>query len=113
MYGRTVRPKLTDEQKQQLKECFELMDQDGSGAIDADELGAAFKLLGRKQGLHACCQAACRLCRCNIMRSCALTGIRMKRAELEQLLSEVDHDGSGEVRVQREAGPPATTTAAQ
>ncbi|GLC54002.1 hypothetical protein PLESTB_000813300 [Pleodorina starrii] len=52
-----------------MKECFELMDQDGSGAIDAEELGAAFKLLG----------------------------IRMKRAELAQLLAEVDHDGSGEV----------------
>ncbi|GIL91967.1 hypothetical protein Vretifemale_19650 [Volvox reticuliferus] len=52
-----------------MKECFELMDQDGSGAIDAEELGAAFKLLG----------------------------IRMKRTELAQLLAEVDHDGSGEV----------------
>jgi Ca2+-binding EF-hand superfamily protein len=49
--SRTVRPKLTDEQKQQLKECFELMDQDGSGAIDADELGAAFKLLGESTSL--------------------------------------------------------------
>lgn len=46
-----------------------LQDQDGSGAIDADELGAAFKLLG----------------------------IRMKKAEIEELLAEVDHDGSGEV----------------
>lgn len=41
-----VRPRLTDAQKVQLAECFELMDQDGSGAIDKDELGAAFKLLG-------------------------------------------------------------------
>jgi hypothetical protein len=39
-----LRPKLNDEQKQQLEECFELMDADGSGAIDADELGAAFKV---------------------------------------------------------------------
>ncbi|KXZ55409.1 hypothetical protein GPECTOR_3g60 [Gonium pectorale] len=68
-HGKGVKPKLTDDQKQQLKECFELMDQDGSGAIDAEELGAAFKLLG----------------------------IRMKRAELAALLAEVDHDGSGEV----------------
>lgn len=68
-HGKGIKPKLSDEQKQQLKECFELMDQDGSGAIDAEELGAAFKLLG----------------------------IRMKKAELEELLSEVDHDGSGEV----------------
>eukprot|EP00199_Chlamydomonas_sp_CCMP681_P005315 CAMPEP_0119111754 /NCGR_PEP_ID=MMETSP1180-20130426/37174_1 /TAXON_ID=3052 ORGANISM="Chlamydomonas cf sp, Strain CCMP681" /NCGR_SAMPLE_ID=MMETSP1180 /ASSEMBLY_ACC=CAM_ASM_000741 /LENGTH=108 /DNA_ID=CAMNT_0007098917 /DNA_START=134 /DNA_END=457 /DNA_ORIENTATION=+ len=67
-HGKTVRPKLSSEQKQQLRECFELMDQDGSGAIDAEELGAAFKLLG----------------------------IKMKRAELEDLLAEVDHDGSGE-----------------
>jgi len=32
-----LRPKLTEEQQQQLAECFELMDADGSGAIDADE----------------------------------------------------------------------------
>ncbi|GFR48180.1 hypothetical protein Agub_g10028, partial [Astrephomene gubernaculifera] len=68
-HGKGVKPKLTDDQKEQLKECFELMDQDGSGAIDAEELGAAFRLLG----------------------------IRMKRAELAALLAEVDHDGSGEV----------------
>lgn len=37
-------PKLNDEQRQQLEECFGLMDADGSGAIDADELGAAFKV---------------------------------------------------------------------
>ncbi|KAG2496580.1 hypothetical protein HYH03_005402 [Edaphochlamys debaryana] len=68
-HGKGIKPKLSDDQKQQLKECFELMDQDGSGAIDAEELGAAFKLLG----------------------------IRMKRSELAALLAEVDHDGSGEV----------------
>lgn len=39
-----LRPKLSEEQKAQLEECFELMDADGSGAIDADELGAAFKV---------------------------------------------------------------------
>lgn len=42
----TTRPKLSDEQKAQLKTCFELMDADGSGAIDADELMDAFELLG-------------------------------------------------------------------
>jgi hypothetical protein len=34
--------------RKQLEECFHLMDQDGSGSIDVDELGAAFKLLGRR-----------------------------------------------------------------
>lgn len=41
-----TRPKLTDEQKAQLKVCFDLMDADGSGSIDADELSDAFELLG-------------------------------------------------------------------
>ena len=41
-----MRPKLTDAQKQQLHECFQLMDADGSGAIDAEELGNAFKVGG-------------------------------------------------------------------
>ena len=42
----TCRPKLTDEQKAQLRTCFDLMDADGSGAIDAEELSEAFELLG-------------------------------------------------------------------
>jgi hypothetical protein len=40
-----LRPKLSEEQKEQLLECFDLMDADGSGAIDADEMGAAFKVV--------------------------------------------------------------------
>lgn len=43
-YLQALRPRLNEEQKAQLEECFELMDADGSGAIDADELGAAFKV---------------------------------------------------------------------
>jgi hypothetical protein len=60
-----LRPKLNDEQKQQLEECFELMDADGSGAIDADELGAAFKVCAALAKLHylqvqSICYTACR-----------------------------------------------------
>lgn len=40
----TVKPKLTEEQTANLKVCFKMMDADGSGAIDADELHAAFKV---------------------------------------------------------------------
>ena len=42
----STRPKLSEEQKAQLKTCFELMDSDGSGAIDVTELADAFDLLG-------------------------------------------------------------------
>ncbi|KAF5836299.1 hypothetical protein DUNSADRAFT_6176 [Dunaliella salina] len=62
---KNVRPKLSAEQQHQLKEC----DQDGSGAIDADELGAAFKLLG----------------------------IGLRKAEIEEILAEVGMNADGEV----------------
>ncbi|PRW60018.1 EF hand [Chlorella sorokiniana] len=68
-HGKTVRPKLTEEQKANLKTCFKYMDADGSGAIDAEELDAAFKLLG----------------------------LSVSRREVEAMLAEVDRDGSGEV----------------
>lgn len=51
----SLRPKLSDEQRKQLEECFELMDADGSGAIDADELGAAFKV-GDTSWHGSCCR---------------------------------------------------------
>mmetsp|Transcript_21994 Transcript_21994/g.48014 ORF Transcript_21994/g.48014 Transcript_21994/m.48014 type:complete len:464 (+) Transcript_21994:254-1645(+) len=70
-HGKAVKPKLSKEQLDQLKECFNLMDQDGSGAIDVEELGAAFKLLG----------------------------IRMKNSEILELVKTVDHDGSGELEM--------------
>ncbi|KAH7296667.1 hypothetical protein KP509_26G033400 [Ceratopteris richardii] len=68
-HGKTVRPELTKKQKQELKECFDLIDTDGSGAIDADELLTAFNVLG----------------------------MRVKKSEVEKMLAEVDADGSGEV----------------
>ena len=42
----TCRPKLSDAQKKQLRTCFHLMDGDGSGSIDVEELQEAFELLG-------------------------------------------------------------------
>ena len=64
----TVKPKLTEEQKANLRMCFRMMDADGSGAIDAEELDAAFRLLG----------------------------LSVSRKEVEAMLAEVDRDGSGE-----------------
>ncbi|CAK9878179.1 unnamed protein product [Sphagnum jensenii] len=68
-HGKFVRPELTVKQRQELKECFELIDADGSGAIDASEMLTAFNVLG----MHA------------------------KKSEVEAMLAEVDADGSGEV----------------
>ena len=40
------RSELTEEQKQEIKEAFDLFDTDGSGTIDPKELRAAMQSLG-------------------------------------------------------------------
>ena len=40
------RTELTEEQRQEIKEAFDLFDTDGSGAIDAKELKVAMRALG-------------------------------------------------------------------
>ncbi|KAK3279271.1 hypothetical protein CYMTET_12834 [Cymbomonas tetramitiformis] len=68
-HGKAVRPELTNQQRVELKECFNLIDSDGSGAIGAGELMDAFRFMG----------------------------IKITRPELKSILDEVDRDGSGEV----------------
>ena len=66
-HGHAVRPALTKQERAQLAECFALMDGDGSGAIDVDELYKAFRVLG----LH------------------------VTKKSVSDLLAQVDSDGSG------------------
>lgn len=40
------RPELTDEQKQEIKEAFELFDTDKDGSVDYHELKVAMRALG-------------------------------------------------------------------
>ena len=52
------RSELTEEQKQEIKEAFDLFDTDGSGTIDAKELKVAMRALGfepKKQHLIQIC----------------------------------------------------------
>jgi Ca2+-binding EF-hand superfamily protein len=60
---------LTDEQKQEIHEAFDLFDTDGSGTIDAKELKVAMRALG----------------------------FEPSKDEIKRLISEVDKDGSGTV----------------
>lgn len=66
-HGRAVRPSLTKQERAQLAECFALMDADGSGAIDVDELYHAFRVLG----------------------------LQVTKKSVSELLAQVDSDGSG------------------
>merc|ERR1719229_1854594 len=43
---KNTKTELTDEQKQEIREAFDLFDTDGSGTIDAKELRVAMRALG-------------------------------------------------------------------
>ena len=44
--GKSKKFELTEEQKQEIREAFDLFDTDGSGTIDAKELKVAMRALG-------------------------------------------------------------------
>jgi centrin-1 len=60
---------LTEEQKQEIREAFDLFDTDGSGTIDTKELKVAMRALG----------------------------FEATKEELRKLVAQVDKDGSGTV----------------
>ena len=74
MRGTTAKPsgkpkELTEEQKQEIKEAFDLFDTDGSGSIDAKELKVAMRALG----------------------------FEPKKEEIQKMIADVDTDGSGQI----------------
>merc|ERR1712083_1107558 len=60
---------LTEEQKQEIREAFDLFDTDGSGAIDAKELKVAMRALG----------------------------FEPKKEEIKKMIADIDKDGSGTI----------------
>jgi len=63
------RSDLTEEQKQEIKEAFDLFDTDGSGSIDAKELKVAMRALG----------------------------FEPKKEEIRKMIADIDKDGSGTI----------------
>ena len=61
------RSELTEEQRQEIKEAFDLFDTDGSGTIDAKELKVAMRALG----------------------------FEPKKEEIRKMIADADRDGSG------------------
>merc|ERR1711977_252505 len=66
---RPGKAELTEEQKQEIREAFDLFDTDGSGAIDAKELKVAMRALG----------------------------FEPKKDEIRKMISDIDKDGDGTI----------------
>ena len=63
---------LTEEQRQEIKEAFDLFDTDGSGKIDAKELKVAMRALG----------------------------FEPKKEEIKKMITEIDKTGTGVIEYQ-------------
>ncbi|XP_078067436.1 uncharacterized protein cetn4 isoform X1 [Mustelus asterias] len=63
------RPDLTEEQKQEIREAFDLFDTDGSGTIDVKEIKVAMRALG----------------------------FEPKKEEIRKMISDIDKEGSGSI----------------
>ncbi|XP_026136080.1 caltractin [Carassius auratus] len=61
------KPDLTEEQRQEIKEAFDLFDTDGSGNIDVKELKVAMRALG----------------------------FEPKKEEIKKMIADIDKEGSG------------------
>merc|ERR1711968_63004 len=67
--GKAAKGELTEEQRQEIREAFDLFDTDGSGTIDAKELKVAMRALG----------------------------LDAKKDEIRRMINDIDKDGSGTI----------------
>ncbi len=70
MPTKKVRNELTEEQRQEIKEAFDLFDTDSSGVIDAKELKVAMRALG----------------------------FEPKKDDVRKILQEIDKNGDGVIK---------------
>ncbi|EOD27080.1 hypothetical protein EMIHUDRAFT_434941 [Emiliania huxleyi CCMP1516] len=85
--GKPGKSELTEEQKQEIREAFDLFDTDGSGTIDAKELKVAMRALGFEP------KKARRRLRPPGRRDAACE----RREEIKKMIDEIDKDGSGTI----------------
>ena len=68
--GKRIRSEITEEEKQEIKEAFDLFDSESTGAIDVKKLKVAMRALG----------------------------FEPKKEEIRKILSRIDKSGQGIIR---------------
>uniref|UniRef100_A0A3B5MAB3 EF-hand domain-containing protein n=1 Tax=Xiphophorus couchianus TaxID=32473 RepID=A0A3B5MAB3_9TELE len=111
---------LTEEQKQEIKEAFDLFDTDGTGTIDIKELKVAMRALGfepkkeeiKKMNEKDSKEEIMKAFRLfdddctgkisfkNLKRVAKELGENLTDEELQEMIDEADQDGDGEVNEQ-------------
>uniref|UniRef100_A0A4W5JQA8 Centrin 4 n=1 Tax=Hucho hucho TaxID=62062 RepID=A0A4W5JQA8_9TELE len=115
------KPDLTEEQKQEIREAFDLFDTDGSGTIDVKELKVAMRALGfepkkeeikkmisEKDSKEEILKAfrlfdddgTGKISFKNLKRVSKELGENLTDEELQEMIDEADRDGDGEINEQ-------------
>uniref|UniRef100_A0A8C7WG93 EF-hand domain-containing protein n=1 Tax=Oncorhynchus mykiss TaxID=8022 RepID=A0A8C7WG93_ONCMY len=115
------KPDLTEEQKQEIREAFDLFDTDGSGTIDVKELKVAMRALGfepkkeeikkmisEKDSKEEILKAfrlfdddgTGKISFKNLKRVAKELGESLTDEELQEMIDEADRDGDGEINEQ-------------
>lgn len=102
---------LTEEQKQEIREAFDLFDTDASGTIDAKELKVrgwrphrlvcGFRSQRRTASLLRKCwrirPALARFMLLNLQVAMRALGFEPKKEEIKKMISDIDKDGNGTI----------------
>lgn len=93
----TPKPELTEEQKQEIREAFELFDTDGSGYIDVKELKV--KVLKHSSPTISSPRVPHSPPSSLMLSQVAMRalGFEPKKEEIKKMIGEVDKDGTGKI----------------
>uniref|UniRef100_A0A8D2NIZ6 EF-hand domain-containing protein n=1 Tax=Zonotrichia albicollis TaxID=44394 RepID=A0A8D2NIZ6_ZONAL len=108
-----LKPELTEEQKQEIREAFDLFDTDGSGSIDIKELKVAMRALGFEPKKEEIKKMIADIDKEGSERNISVSGVFCEKDSKEEILKAFrlfDDDGTGKIsfknlkRVAKELG---------